>query len=561
MRNKDVMSRKERQPSGSLLIDVRGLSLRGVHAPLFFDVSFNIHEGEVLGLIGSGGSGKSTLLRTLIGMQNPYQGEVLIPNKVTAQYVPQVFEDLDFDEDPTIQNLMLEARGLLALELKMRELEIEMDENFSESVMMSYSHVQEEYGRLGGWDSDHAIAEILAGVGLSNIPVSRQINQLSSGQKRKILVARSLFAHPDLLILDEPTSHLDAESTAWLISYLQRTNQGAIVATNNLSLLKSIPSQILELTQGGRPVLFSGNIEEFEQQKSDLMGYENTEIKKQQAKVSQLKETVARFKSMGDKRSKKAARRRKVIERRAVKLDAQLSQLKDVAISDDGKYKQLSFSELRRSGNDVLLIRGVKKSYPESNVPAVDLSNIEILVERGQRLAVVGPNGSGKSTLFRMIIDADLFGPDEGIIKQGSNVEIGYFSPSNDLGEDGERVIEVAKRLSGYRDEKAVRSVLAFWGFTGGKPYQRTLGSLSQGERIQLQLAGIMLREPNVLILDEPTGNLSIDMKNRLAKSLEQYDGTLLVVSHEQEFLENLGVNSVLRLPSGEYEDVYWEEN
>ena len=532
---------------------------------LFKGLDLSIKNEDVIAITGKSGSGKTVILKILAGLEVPEEGKVEIYTK-SISYVPQQLEDLDIDPNITIRDFIEEARGLLSIRKTIREYEERMEKNPEEyeEISHEYGRVLELYQKLGGYTSEAEIEELLSGLRIDkystgNIHLNTPLTQLSSGQRRKVMIARALYLQPELLLLDDPTSHLDIEAVKWLAEYLRKTKSAVVMASNNREFTDRCATQIVGLTDIGRVFVFNGGYSIFEKKRDEIIKAEKREAKAVAEKLRQLQETDKKFRAkQAYKRSPDMAQVGRALASRMERLEKQYENMPGSRNSfRNERIPNLVFQQERRSGDDVLSLNGVVKRY--GDYEAINMrSCFPINIKRGEKWLIWGPNGSGKSTLVRMIFNTASQGefiPDEGKITLGANVDLAYFSPEDfedfiDIPKRGLLIDELTKIVK--KDRREVASVLIFFGFSREAIYQQKIENLSYGEKKRLALAKIMLENPNFIILDEPTGDwMPEEIKKRLASALRRFNGTLIVVSHDTEFIELLNPDKVLQMPEG----------
>lgn len=555
--------REQRREFGPVVERLRKVSFATFDRVLFKEVDVILKRGEVTAVTGRSGSGKTVLLKIIAGIEYPAEGRVEGVSSPRIGYAPQELDDVELDPNLTIKQVFKDVRGLSDLEKRIVNYEerLKNDPDSYSDIGEEYSNSLELFKDLDGYDPEPEMKKILAGLKIdehstSNITLDTKLSKVSSGQLRKIIIARALYAKPDLLLLDDPTSHLDVASVEWLINYLKNSKAAVVAASNNPSFMDKCANQTIGLTDIGRVFSFSGGYSEFVKKRDAMVEGEQNEAKSVKGELEQLRETDKYFRSRQVyKRSANMAQVGRAFATRMEKLEEKYDKLPgSKQVYRDEKIPDLVFKEERRSGESVVAIKKVLKKY--GDYVAVNLSQSpSIDIARGSKWLVWGPNGSGKSTLVRMVAHIALdgeFTPDEGEIKVGAAVDTAYFVPdeTGSLGK-GKLLDEVVKTMR-VKNEGATASALRFFGFSGSAIYNQDVRTLSSGERKRLALAKIMLQNPNLLILDEPTGDyMSDETKERLAKALNGFKGTLILVSHDVGFIERLSLNRELQMPSG----------
>lgn len=548
--DKDVEGKETIKPS-RLLVDISDISYSIGNKPLFNGLSFSVREGEAVALIGASGTGKSTLLKMIIGMEKPDQGEITIPGKVKIGYVAQDLESLDHAIGAAnVKEMFLRAKGLDVLEKKIRGLEAKMADDYSEELMEVYSRTMDEYEKRGGYIAESKIMEVLVGMGLGNIELDNPVNEMSSGQKVRLMIAQALFVEPDLLILDDPVSHLDAQARGWLSAYIKKTSQGCLITTADVDFINGFANKVVEISPFGRAIAFKGNYRDFVPKRDQLLEAERVEYERVQTKLEQLRVTLKEQKIWGDINTAASVHVRRTA-RRIDRLEREGEEMPGSATTEGRRVKKFRFEEEYRSGEDVVKIRGVRKNYGDHT--ALDLPSLDLLIKRGEVFTVMGGNGSGKSTLLRVVARTNEgdFTPESGIVLLGSSIKIGYYAPEWNTQKEDRTVFEEAKSAMEQINEGRVRAILNYWGFDARIAERTKVGSLSKGEIVQLSLAKLMLNRGNLLILDEPSTNLTRNIKERLVESLRGYTGTIILATHDPELLDALEVSRSLILPQG----------
>jgi len=530
---------------------------------LFEGLTFNIRSGEVTAITGKSGSGKTVILKILAGVEIPEVGNIDIHQSQRVSYVPQELDDLDIDPNTNIRELFKKARRLTLLENKIARYEQQIAENpdVYKRIAYNYGETLEIFQKLNGYNPEPEMRRVLAGLGVDkystgNITLDTKLSEVSNGQLRRIMIARALYSEPDLLIMDDPTSHLDIDSVKWLSDYLKQSKSAVVIASNNREFIDSCATQTIGLTDVGRVFVFSGGYSDFEQKRDAIIKSEQLAANSVAKKLKQLKKTNQEFRARQIyKRSADMAQVGRALETRIQKLEEKHEEMpgsKDVF--RDEKVKDLVFQKERRSGNDVVSMRGIVKKY--GDYIAVDMqSTPPVTIQRGQKWLVWGPNGSGKSTLVRMIANkasGGKFVPDEGEITIGASIDIAYFAPDAiSISKKGTLIDEVTKVIDNTNRGRAA-AVLRFFGFSSAAIYNQDVHTLSSGERKRLALARIMIQNPNFIILDEPTGDyMPPEIKKRLASALRGYNGTLIIVSHDTSFIEQLDLDKKLNMFKG----------
>jgi len=497
------------------------------------DATFTLGKGEKVGLVGANGAGKTTLLRIVMGEVAPSAGTVTRPRRVG--YVPQSVVVDPSRPDETIFEYVAEGRGLVSLQHRIDEFSHGQTQHAKGQALTEYEKAMHAFEAAGGWQARSTIAVMLAKLGLSFLDLDTELRTLSGGQRARLAIAQALYAEPELLVLDEPTNHLDVGSKEWLMSYLGSCKSTVFMVSHDLQLLDRAITAIYHLNELDQRVhVYRGNYSQFTAQSSAATAQVQHTLKVQRQQIDRLKASAS---TMGA--SEKQATRRHNIERRVEKLREALPDAPKTS-----KTISVKFPPVQRSDEIVLRTHKLTKSY--GNKQVVPPINLEM--ERGERIVVSGVNGAGKTTLLKMI--AHQVEPTGGTVELGRAVSPGYYSQEQEQLNPQATVMEEARTVS-TANEGYLRGMLAQFGFYGDVAYQPTR-TLSGGERSRLSLCKLVLQGHNFLLLDEPTNNLDPASMRQVLQALLAYEGAILLVSHEQEFVSALTPRREIVMPKGE---------
>jgi ATPase subunit of ABC transporter with duplicated ATPase domains len=505
---------------------------------LFLDASFQLNAGEKAGLVGPNGAGKSTIFRMIVGEEQPDDGVVDRPKRVTVGYFRQDVGDM---RGRTVLAETIAGAGEVAeLGAELAILEAKMsdpdDPDFDRAVER-FGDVQARFQELGGYDLEAQARSILAGLGFAPEVVSGDVGQLSGGWKMRVALARILLQRPNVLLLDEPTNYLDIESILWLEDFLRAYEGAVLMTSHDRDFLDRLVKKIVEI-DGGQIRSYSGNYAFYEEQRALEIAQREAAYERQQAMLAKEIRFIERFKAQAAKAAQVQSRVKK------------LEKIEKVEPPKRIVEKTFDFKRCPRSGDDVVKIDHVSKKYGAKVVH----DGIELLVRRGERWAVMGENGAGKTTLLKMI--AGETAPDDGAITVGASVVMGYFAQHQMEQLDGDKtVIEELQAHAPTTGLGVLRNLAGAFGFQGDD-HDKPIRILSGGEKARLALAKILFDAPNLLVLDEPTNHLDIVTKRALVKALRGYDGTIVFVSHDRAFLRAIA-DRVLELAPGERPHVY----
>jgi ATP-binding cassette, subfamily F, member 3 len=491
------------------------------------DVVFRLEWGQKLGLVGRNGSGKTTLLRILTGQMEPDRGTVNYWPGIRFGYLRQ--EQMVEHGWTVYQEAEDAFAPVLAMEKRLRELEHAMaeathtsDEVALKSVMDEYGLLHDRFEAMGGYENLRDIRLVLQRLGFSKGDMEKPTSKLSGGEKTRLAVAKLLLSAPDVLLLDEPTNHLDLEATEWLESFLKDFGGAVILVSHDRYFLDRVVTTVAEI-ENAKLTQYNGNFSAYWTQREANRKRQAELWERDQREIQRLTEFFEKWKNTPSKRSQAVMRMRWAERIKANMTDRP---------GPEGKSMKLAVKEKARSGNEVIIVDRLSKRFGERTL----FENVSLMVMRGQRIGVVGPNGAGKSTMIRMLLGRET--PTSGSIRLGANVTVGYFAQeASDLDLEAtvlENMMDVAEMLPGE-----ARTHLGRFLLTGDDVF-RPVAKLSGGEKNKLALAQLTYLRPNLLILDEPTNHLDIDSREALMAMLRQYDGTLVLVSHDRYLLDQV---------------------
>ena len=519
-----------RSQQGIFVIRLDGIGKQHGRQILFMEASAAINRGEKVGLVGPNGSGKTTIFRLITKEEQPDGGQVSVDRGMTIGYFSQDVGEMTGKS--VVAETMDGAGPISAVASELRDLEAALADpdrlGEMEALVDRFGHVQARYEELGGYALDARAREILAGLGFSQEVMDGDTGALSGGWKMRVALAKILLMRPDALLLDEPTNHLDIESIIWLETYLKDYAGALVITSHDREFMNRIVTKILEI-DGGEITTYSGNYEFYAKQRALNDLHAEAQYERQQAMLAKEEAFIARFKA----RASHAAQ----VQSRVKKLD----KIEKIEAPKRRRSVQFDFKPAPRSGDDVVNVVGLKKAYGSRKI----YDNFDLLIRRRERWCVMGINGAGKSTLLKLIAGASQ--PDAGQISVGASVKVGYFA---------QHAMELLKPELSVWDEifnefpqasiGALRTLAGVFGFSGDD-VEKPCRILSGGEKARLVLAKMLFDPPNFLILDEPTNHLDMTTKEMLVDALKNFEGTMLFVSHDRNFLGMLS-NRVLEL-------------
>ena len=483
---------------------------------ILHNISFNIKDGEKVGLIGPNGSGKSTLLKILANELDYDAGEIFVEKNKKIGYLPQHYS---IESSKTIYNEMLCVfKNLIDLEKKISELEEKMNEPYDASnaeyhdkIIKNYTTAVETYTLRGGYTYRGEINRVLTGLGFEESDFHTPVNILSGGQKTRLALCKLLLVNPDILLLDEPTNHLDLDAIEWLEEYLKNHKGTLLIISHDRYFLDSVTNKTMEICNN-QFKSFDGNYTKFMEFKKKDYEAQLKAYSAQQAEIKRQEEIIERYRSFNREKSIRAAESRQKALDKIDKID------KPIMYSNSAKIK---FKASIKSGNDVLHIEDLAKSFDDVKL----FNNINLDIKRGDKSALIGENGRGKTTLFKIIMDK--ISADKGKKVLGRNVFIGYYDQEQSDLDPNKTIIDEVWDAFPNMTTTEVRNALAAFLFTGDDVFKE-ISKLSGGEKCRINLLKLMLSKANFLLLDEPTNHLDIVSREALEDAILNYDGTVL---------------------------------
>lgn len=508
------------------MLSINNISIHFAGRTLFDNVTFAVRERERIGLIGRNGNGKSTLLKIIAGLQTPEKGNVSIPNDYEVGYLPQ---DGGSNSDATVfEETATALKEIKALEDKINyiteqlgiRVDYESDSYFQ--LIHDLTEAQERFDILGGNTAEAEIEKILIGLGFLREEFTKKVREFSGGWQMRIELAKLLLRKPNCILLDEPTNHLDIESIFWLEDFLKEYYGAILIVSHDKRFLDNVTNRTIEISMGK---IYDGKFPytAFIESRSAQRELQAASAKNQQKQIAQMERFVERFKAKATFASRAQSKQKMIDKIDRIEVD-----------EEDNSSIRFQFPEAPRSGRVIVEAKNVTKSYDGKKVV---LKGIDFALERGDRVAFVGKNGEGKSTFAKILAGAESY---EGQIEIGHNAQLGYYAQQQaHLLEGDSTVFDIIDMAAKGDMRGKIRSLLGAFLFSGDSVYKK-VRVLSGGEKSRLSLAKLLLEPINFLIMDEPTNHLDMTAKEMLKNALLDYQGAMVIVSHDREFLEGL---------------------
>jgi ATPase subunit of ABC transporter with duplicated ATPase domains len=516
------------------MIRLDNISKQIGHQILFIEASATLQKGEKTGLVGPNGAGKTTLFRMITGQELPDEGQVSLDRGITIGYFSQDVGEMSGRS--AVSEVMDGAGPVAAVAGELKALEAAMADpdrmDEMEEIIAQYGEVQHRFEELDGYALEGRAREVLAGLSFSQEMMEGDVGTLSGGWKMRVALARILLMRPDVMLLDEPSNHLDLESLIWLEQFLRGYEGALLMTSHDREFMNRIINKVVEI-DGGSLTTYSGNYEFYESQRALSEKQQQAQFERQQAMLAKEIKFIERFKARAS---------------HAAQVQSRVKKLEKIERVEPPRRRQtvaFDFLPAPRSGEDVVSLKAVQKAYGSR----VIYDGLDFMIRRRERWCVMGVNGAGKSTLLKLV--AGSTEPDDGKVALGGSVKMGYFAQhAMDL-LDGERtVFQSLEDAFPQAGQGSLRALAGCFGFSGDD-IEKRCRVLSGGEKARLVMAIMLFDPPNFLVLDEPTNHLDMATKEMLITALSQYEGTMLFVSHDRHFLAALS-NRVLELtPEG----------
>ncbi|WP_320194577.1 ABC-F family ATP-binding cassette domain-containing protein [Agrobacterium rosae] len=516
------------------MIRIENISKSASHRILFIEASAALNRGEKVGLVGPNGAGKTTLFRMITGQEQPDEGQVASDKHVSIGYFNQDVGEMAGRS--AVAEAMEGAGPVSAVATELRELEARMVDpdqlDQMDEIIERYGEVQARYEELDGYSLEGRAREVLAGLSFSQEMMDGDVGKLSGGWKMRVALARILLMRPDVMLLDEPSNHLDIESLIWLETFLKTYDGALLMTSHDREFMNRIVNKIIEIDAGSL-TSYTGDYGFYEQQRAQNEKQQQAQFERQQAMLAKEIKFIERFKARAS---------------HASQVQSRVKKLEKIDRVEPPKRRQtvaFDFQAPPRSGEDVVSLKQVHKAYGQRTI----YEGLDFMIRRKERWCIMGVNGAGKSTLLKLI--AGTAEPDVGSVNVGASVKLGYFAQhSMDLLDGDATILQWLEQRFPKAGQAPLRALSGCFGFSGDD-VEKKCRVLSGGEKARLVMAAMLFDPPNFLVLDEPTNHLDLDTKEMLIKALSEYEGTMLFVSHDRHFLAALS-NRVLELtPEG----------
>lgn len=506
---------------------------------LFENVNLNIPENEKIGLVGVNGAGKTTLFKIIMGIECPDEGKIILKNNARVNWLPQVITDDINNLNINVLDYLMQGRPIDILNSKMQKLyenlsDIKCNQN---KIFNEINKIQKQLDYWEVYNAESILMKIIDGMHISDDILDKNLNELSGGQKSKVAFAKLLYSKPEIILLDEPTNHLDDESKNYVIDYLSGYRGTVFIVSHDIYFLNKVTTKILFLDKRSRKIeLFDGNYNKFKKLQLERESALLKQAQIQQQEEQKLREIVNKYANSSGNRKRMAQDREKKLEK---------LMKEKIQVLDKNKVVNFKIAINCKDSTQPLKITDLSFKYEKKN-PNYIINKLNFELARGEKFLIIGENGVGKSTLLKLIMG--LLKPNSGSIKLGNKTDIGYYAQELELLDNENNILDNLINM-GY-SHKQLRSILAKFLFFDDDVYKK-VSVLSPGEKSRVALAKISLSGANMLLLDEPTNHLDPETQNIISNVFKNYEGTMIVVSHNPEFVDNLGIERLLILPEG----------
>ncbi len=512
---------------------------------IFKNLNFSVQDGEKVVVVGLNGAGKSTLFRILLNQIDSDAGEFYMGKSPRIGWMPQTIDELNLPDDVIVYDFLRSGRPLAEIERRMTEIYTKMaDGDDSEELLQQLGVCQSEFEYWDGYTAESELETMIDQMGIDRQNLNKKLGELSGGQKSKISFIRTLYSRPNVLFLDEPTNHLDAASREWMTDYLVATDASVIFISHDEEFIDKVADKTLYLDA----MMHTGTLYGFGYKRFLRTLAETNEslerlLQKQMQEINRIQAFIDSQRGKSGRAKRQAQSREKLLEKKRANLAVVPPEKKDI---------DLELSPNREADILPITVENLNFSYVANKKV---IKNLTFSLNRGEKFLIVGENGAGKSTLLKLLYK--ILKPDSGIVRIGKKTDLGYYAQEYETLNPNITILENASSVTNISTSK-LRSFLNHFNFIGDKVKQ-SVKTMSPGERSRLELAKLCLGGANVLLLDEPTNHLDVATKKTIAQSFSEYGGTLIIVSHDLEFLKHLGIDRMLMLPSGRLQ--FFDEN
>lgn len=508
---------------------------------LFNDINLYIGENEKVGIVGVNGAGKTTFFKLILGKIEPDSGKIILKNNTRIGLLPQVIDEEIPSMDMTVFDFLLLGRPIEKLNNELlevyNEVSITTDENTQKVLLNRISSLQKKLDYWDSYKAENILLKIISGMNITSETLDQKLNTLSGGQKSKIAFAKLLYSNPELILLDEPTNHLDKESKDYVINYLRSYKGSIFIISHDIDFLNQVTTKTLFLDKRTKSFeLYNGNYSVFVKQNE-----EREKVVLRQAEIQKQEEDKLR--AIVNKYSNSSGKRKRMAQDREKKLVKLLTEKIDVPLVQ--KTTKMEINIDRESNNVPLKVKNLSFKYDKEKEDNI-INDLSFELNKGEKFLIVGQNGIGKSTLLKLIIGQ--LNKDAGEIEIGNKTDIGYYAQEHELLDNNKTILDNFNDIN--ISQRQLRSVLGRFLFYGDDVFKK-VSILSPGERSRIALAKLSLKGANFLVLDEPTNHLDPETQKIIAQTFNSFKGTMLVVSHNLDFVDNLGIGRTLVLPSG----------
>ena len=520
-------------------MNIKDLSMSYGLKTIFDDINVQINNKEKVGIIGVNGAGKSTLFKLILKEIEPDKGRIILKNNPRIGYLPQVIKDEIPNEDIPVFDYLLSGRPIKELESKLNltyaKAAAETDDRKIQLLMKDISNLQAKLEYYNVYEAENILLKIITGMNIDSDLLDLSLSKLSGGQKSKIAFARLLYSNPEILLLDEPTNHLDQDTKDYIINYLRSYNGIILVISHDIEFLDAVTTSTLYIDKmTHKAELYPGSYKKYKRIKEEREKTIERIAHNQEKEEDKLKRIIAKYIGGNEKKAKIAKDRQKKLAR---------LEKEKVTIAKKNKVTNFQLKTENKSGITPIKVNNLTFGYNENLL----YENLTFDISRGEKFLIIGENGIGKSTLLKLIMN--YLTPLSGTIEVNDKVTIGYYAQEHEILDNEKSILENFDNTK-YNIGQ-LRAYLGNFLFTNDEVFKK-VKYLSPGERSRVALAKISISKPNLLILDEPTNHLDPETQKIIAHTFKDYDGTLLLVSHNLDFVDNLNINRMLLLPSGE---------